>query len=62
MKPGIKLVIWGEHGDRPASVAFCHQHSLDYVSSSPYRLPLARISAAQAALAEAGVKAVAVGG
>jgi pyruvate, orthophosphate dikinase len=61
-KPGIKLGICGEHGGEPRSVAFCHQLGLDYVSCSPYRVPLARLAAAQAALAEAGVTAVAIGG
>jgi pyruvate,orthophosphate dikinase len=61
-KPQIKLGICGEHGGDPASVAFCHDLGLDYVSCSPYRVPLARLAAAQATLAEAGVKAVAVGG
>jgi pyruvate, orthophosphate dikinase len=62
VKPGIKLGICGEHGGDPSSVAFCHDLGLDYVSCSPYRVPLARLAAAQAALAEAGIKAVAVGG
>jgi pyruvate, orthophosphate dikinase len=61
-KSQIKLGICGEHGGDPASVAFCHELGLDYVSCSPYRVPLARLAAAQAALAEAGVKAVAIGG
>jgi pyruvate,orthophosphate dikinase len=61
-KPAIKLGICGEHGGEPRSVAFCHRLGLDYVSCSPYRVPLARLAAAQAALAEAGVTAVAVGG
>jgi pyruvate,orthophosphate dikinase len=61
-KPGIKLGICGEHGGEPRSVAFCHGLGLDYVSCSPYRVPLARLAAAQAALAEAGITAVAVGG
>ena len=61
-KPAIKLGICGEHGGEPHSVAFCHRLGLDYVSCSPYRVPLARLAAAQAALAEAGVTAVAVGG
>jgi pyruvate, orthophosphate dikinase len=61
-KPGIKLGICGEHGGEPRSVAFCHGLGLDYVSCSPYRVPLARLAAAQAALAEAGVTAVAIGG
>jgi len=61
-KPGIKLGICGEHGGEPRSVAFCHGLGLDYVSCSPYRVPVARLAAAQAALAEAGVVAVAIGG
>jgi pyruvate,orthophosphate dikinase len=61
-KPGIKLGICGEHGGEPRSVAFCHELGLDYVSCSPYRVPLARLAAAQASLAESGVVAVAVGG
>jgi pyruvate, orthophosphate dikinase len=61
-KPGIKLGICGEHGGEPRSVAFCHRLGLDYVSCSPYRVPLARLAAAQAALADAGVTAVAIGG
>jgi pyruvate,orthophosphate dikinase len=52
-KPDIKLGICGEHGGEPTSVAFCHRIGLDYVSCSPYRVPLARLAAAQAALAEA---------
>jgi pyruvate,orthophosphate dikinase len=62
VKPGIKLGICGEHGGDPSSVAFCHDLGLDYVSCSPYRVPLARLAAAQAALAEAGIKPVAAGG
>jgi pyruvate, orthophosphate dikinase len=61
-KPGIKMGICGEHGGEPRSVAFCHRLGLDYVSCSPYRVPLARLAAAQASLAEAGVTAVAIGG
>ncbi len=61
-KPSLKTGICGEHGGEPRSVAFCHELRLDYVSCSPYRVPLARLAAAQAALAEAGVEAVAVGG
>ena len=61
-KPEIKLGICGEHGGEPRSVAFCHKLGLDYVSCSPYRVPLARLAAAQAALAEAGVTAVVIGG
>jgi pyruvate,orthophosphate dikinase len=51
-KPELKLGICGEHGGEPKSVAFCHELGLDYVSCSPYRVPLARLAAAQAALAE----------
>jgi pyruvate,orthophosphate dikinase len=61
-KPEIKLGICGEHGGEPESVAFCHTLGLDYVSCSPYRVPLARLAAAQAALSEAGIEAVSVGG
>jgi pyruvate,orthophosphate dikinase len=61
-KPDLKLGICGEHGGEPASVAFCHRLGLDYVSCSPYRVPLARLAAAQAALTEAGIEAVSVGG
>jgi pyruvate, orthophosphate dikinase len=51
-KPHLKLGICGEHGGDPSSVEFCHQIGLDYVSCSPYRLPIARLAAAQAALRE----------
>ena len=61
-KPDLKLGICGEHGGEPRSVAFCHELGLDYVSCSPYRVPLARLAAAQAALADEGVTSVAVGG
>jgi pyruvate,orthophosphate dikinase len=54
-KPDLKMGICGEHGGDPASVAFCHRLGLDYVSCSPYRVPLARLAAAQAALAESAV-------
>jgi pyruvate,orthophosphate dikinase len=50
VRPGIKLGICGEHGGDPASVAFCHEVGLDYVSCSPFRVPIARLAAAQAAL------------
>jgi pyruvate,orthophosphate dikinase len=53
-KPEIKLGICGEHGGEPHSIAFCHELGLDYVSCSPFRVPLARLAAAQAALKEAG--------
>ena len=59
-RPGIKLGICGEHGGDPASVKFCHQLGLTYVSCSPFRVPVARLAAAQAALeeeAEAGGRA-----
>jgi len=52
-RPGIKLGICGEHGGDPASIAFCEKVGLDYVSASPYRVPIARLAAAQAALAQA---------
>ena len=48
----LKLGICGEHGGDPESVAFCHRVGLDYVSCSPYRVPIARLAAAQAAIAE----------
>jgi pyruvate,orthophosphate dikinase len=50
VKPGLKLGICGEHGGDPASIAFCERIGLDYVSASPYRIPIARLAAAQAAL------------
>ncbi|MBB3808689.1 pyruvate, phosphate dikinase [Pseudochelatococcus contaminans] len=49
-RPGIKLGICGEHGGDPATIAFCEETGLDYVSCSPYRVPIARLAAAQAAL------------
>jgi pyruvate, orthophosphate dikinase len=52
VKPDIKLGICGEHGGEPRSVEFCHRLGLDYVSCSPYRVPLARLAAAQAVLKE----------
>ncbi len=61
-KPGLKMGICGEHGGEPRSVAFCHGLGLDYVSCSPYRVPLARLAAAQAALQDAGVTALVIGG
>jgi pyruvate,orthophosphate dikinase len=51
-RPEIKLGICGEHGGDPASVKFCHDIGLTYVSCSPFRVPIARLAAAQAALAE----------
>ena len=61
-KPDIKLGICGEHGGEPKSVTFCHELGLDYVSCSPYRVPLARLAAAQAALAETGAPEYAAAG
>jgi pyruvate,orthophosphate dikinase len=49
-RPNLKVGICGEHGGDPASVAFCHEIGLNYVSCSPYRVPIARLAAAQAAL------------
>ncbi|MEH6826589.1 pyruvate, phosphate dikinase [Parasphingorhabdus sp.] len=51
-RPDIKLGICGEHGGDPASIAFCEKTGLDYVSASPYRVPIARLAAAQAALSQ----------
>jgi pyruvate,orthophosphate dikinase len=61
-KPQLKLGICGEHGGEPKSVAFCHELGLDYVSCSPFRVPVARLAAAQAALAEEGSPAYASAG
>jgi pyruvate, orthophosphate dikinase len=52
-RSNLKVGICGEHGGDPTSVAFCHQIGLDYVSCSPYRVPIARLAAAQAALGKA---------
>jgi pyruvate,orthophosphate dikinase len=52
-RPDIELGICGEHGGDPASIAFCHEIGLDYVSCSPFRVPVARLAAAQAAIAGA---------
>ncbi|EKS41244.1 pyruvate, phosphate dikinase [Afipia broomeae] len=52
-RPGLKMGICGEHGGDPASITFCHETGLDYVSCSPYRVPIARLAAAQAALGKA---------
>jgi pyruvate,orthophosphate dikinase len=51
-RPDLKIGICGEHGGEPSSVEFCHQAGLDYVSCSPYRVPIARMAAAHAALKE----------
>jgi pyruvate,orthophosphate dikinase len=50
-RPGLQVGICGEHGGEPNSVEFCHQIGLDFVSCSPYRVPIARLAAAQAAVA-----------
>jgi len=50
-RPDLKLGICGEHGGDPASVQFCHAIGLDYVSCSPFRVPIARLAAAHAVLA-----------
>ena len=54
-RPDLKLGICGEHGGDPASIAFCEEVGLDYVSCSPYRVPIARLAAAQAVLRRRGV-------
>jgi len=51
----LELGICGEHGGDPASIAFCHDAGLDYVSCSPFRVPIARLAAAQAALGKTAV-------
>jgi phosphoenolpyruvate synthase/pyruvate phosphate dikinase len=53
-KPGLKVGICGEHGGEPRSIGFCHEIGLDYISCSPFRVPVARLAAAQAALEESG--------
>jgi pyruvate,orthophosphate dikinase len=50
-KPSLKVGICGEHGGEPSSVEFCHRAGFDYVSCSPFRVPIARVAAARAALA-----------
>src|SRR4051812_7796568 len=62
VRDDLKLGICGEHGGEARSVGFCHQIGLDYVSCSPYRVPLARLAAAQAALKDSGVEAAVAGG
>jgi pyruvate,orthophosphate dikinase len=60
VRPGLKLGICGEHGGDPASIRFCHDIGLDYVSCSPFRVPIARLAAAQAQIANPrGAKAAA---
>lgn len=60
VNPNIKLGICGEHGGDPASIAFCEKIGLDYVSCSPYRVPIARLAASQAAIREGHLKTVAL--
>lgn len=60
-KPKLSTGICGEHGGDPASIAFCHRVGLDYVSCSPFRVPIARLAAAQAALADDAAATVAAG-
>ncbi|MBR3196489.1 MAG: pyruvate, phosphate dikinase, partial [Clostridia bacterium] len=55
-RPDIKLGICGEHGGDPSSVEFCHNVGLTYVSCSPFRVPIARLAAAQAAIKEKRAK------
>ena len=57
VRPDLKLGICGEHGGDPATIAFCERVGLDYVSCSPYRVPIARLAAAQAALGSRGAMA-----
>ena len=52
VNPKLHVGICGEHGGDPSSVEFCHRIGLDYVSCSPFRVPIARLAAAQAAIAE----------
>jgi pyruvate,orthophosphate dikinase len=59
VKPKLKVGICGEHGGEPRSIAFCHETGLDYVSCSPFRVPVARLAAAQAALEENGANVIA---
>jgi len=54
VNPNLHVGICGEHGGDPSSVEFCHKIGLDYVSCSPFRVPIARLAAAQAAIAESG--------
>ena len=55
-RPNIKLGICGEHGGEPSSIEFCNRIGLDYVSCSPFRVPIARLAAAQAAIKSKGSK------
>ncbi|CUS81767.1 pyruvate, phosphate dikinase [Candidatus Kryptonium thompsonii] len=60
VRPNLKIGICGEHGGDPATIEFCHRIGLDYVSCSPYRVPIARLAAARAALLYDGIKKVSV--
>jgi pyruvate,orthophosphate dikinase len=62
VKPGLEVGICGEHGGDPQSIAFCNRVGLDYVSCSPFRVPVARLAAAQAALVETGTSYEQAGG
>ena len=59
-RPKLKVGICGEHGGDPKSVIFCAKVGMDYVSCSPYRVPVARLAAAQAAIADARAKQASV--
>ena len=56
-RPDLEVGICGEHGGDPDSIHFCHKAGLDYVSCSPFRIPIARLAAAHASLMEQGFKA-----
>ena len=58
VNPKLHVGICGEHGGDPSSVEFCHKIGLDYVSCSPFRVPIARLAAAQAAIAEKAAKLI----
>ena len=55
-RPALSLGLCGEHGGDPRSIAFCHNIGLDYIACSPYRIPIARLAAAQAAIKQAQIK------
>jgi pyruvate,orthophosphate dikinase len=55
VRTNLKIGICGEHGGEPSSVAFCEEIGLDFVSCSPYRVPIARLAAAQAAIERAAI-------
>ncbi len=62
VNPKLKVGICGEHGGEPSSVEFCHRINQNYVSCSPFRVPIARLAAARAALADAPVRKAPKGG